>query len=315
VVNYNGLGHIEYCLQSLLSQTRPPDEVVVVDNASSDGSPRLVGQRFPQFRLVESGDNLGYARGCNLGIRRTRSDLVAVLNNDLVLDPGWLSALLRRVREPWSFWASRILFANSPDRVDSAGDAMAVIGSAYKIGHGEETEGYLEPREVFGPCGAAALYRRRLLEELDGFDEDFFLVYEDADLNMRARLRGHRCLYVPDAVVYHQVNRSIGRLSPTYVYYGHRNSEYLFWKNMPTSLLVRYLPERALFNLLCLAYFGGRGRGLSFLKSKLDALLGAGTTLRKRRLVQATRTISTRDLRRILDRNWLRNRRKPANRP
>lgn len=311
-MNYNGLGHIERCLHSLLTQTRPPDEVVVVDNASSDGSPRLAAQRFPGIRLLESGENVGYARGCNLGIRATRSELVAVLNNDLVLDPAWLSSLLRQVRDPWSLWASRILFADSPERIDSAGDGMAVIGAAYKIGHGRDSAGYLESREVFGPCGAAALYRRRMLEELGGFDEDFFLVYEDADLNMRARLRGHRCLYVPDAVVHHRVNLSIGRLSHNYVYYGHRNSEYLFWKNMPISLLVRYLPERALFNLLCLAYFGIRGRGGSFLRAKIDALLGIGATLRKRRSVQSSRTISTRELRRSLDRNWFKNRLKPV---
>jgi GT2 family glycosyltransferase len=154
-----------------------------------------------------------------------------------------------------------------------------------------------------------------MLETLSGFDEDFFLVYEDADLNMRARLQGFRCLYVPDAIVRHMVNTSIGKLSHTYVFFGHRNSEYLFWKNMPTQLLWRFLAERMIFNLLSMLYFTLKGRGFSFLKAKVDFLGNLSEILKKRAEVQKRRNIDNQQFRALLDRNWLRYRRKVAVQP
>ncbi len=308
VVNFNGAGHIEACLESLAGQTRRPESVVVVDNASSDGSPEIVAREFPWVKVIASRRNLGYAAACNLGWRESPADLVAFLNNDLTLAPEWLERVLAAAKPPWDFWASRILFARAPQVVDSAGDAMAVVGAAYKIGHGMPASLFEEPREVFGACGAAAVFRKEVLEATGGFDEDLFLIHEDSDLNFRARLLGFRCLYVPEARVYHDVNRSIGTLSPTYVYYGHRNSEAVFWKNMPAPLLGRFLPERLAFDLLSFAYFSWRGRAGSYLKAKVDFLAGFGSILDKRRRVQSARRVDTVALRRVLERNWLKHR-------
>jgi len=312
IVNYNGAGVIERCLRSLLSQSRPFDEIVVVENASADGSGDLVRTMFPTVRLIEPGKNLGFAAACNLGVKSTGAELVAILNNDLVLQDDWLEKLLEKVAPPWSFWASKIVFDSHPDLIDSAGDGMAVVGAGFKNGHGLPAEDFNQEREVFGPCGAAALYRRTLFEETGGFDEDFFLVYEDADLSMRAHLLNHRCLYVPQAVVRHCVNRAIGKFSDTYVYFGHRNSEFLFWKNMPTSLLIRYLPERIAFDLLSLAFFTLKGRMRPFLRAKWDFLRNLGPLRSKRAKVQAGKRATTEQIRALLDRNWLRYRRKPV---
>lgn len=308
VVNYNGTRWIDACLASLLGQTRVPDEIVVVDNDSRDDSPDRILSCWPQVRLLRLERNIGFAAGCNRGIEASRGDLVAILNNDIELDSRWLESMLLHCTEPWGFWASRIVYADDPRRIDSAGDGMAVIGAGHKTGHGELAEKHEEEREVFGPCAAAALYRRQLLEETGGFDEDFFLIYEDGDLNMRARLRGHRCLYVPEARVVHHVNASIGSLSSIYVFYGHRNSEYLFWKNMPTPLLLLYLPERLAFDLLSLIYFALRGRGLDFLRAKVDFLRRFRRILGKRKGVQAARVISIGEFRHSLTRNWFRGR-------
>jgi GT2 family glycosyltransferase len=256
-------------------------------------------------RLLQLHSNLGYAAAANRGIQESGSELVAILNNDIILDPEWLQSLLDRVEPPYDFWASRIIFSSQRDRLDSAGDGMAVIGAGFKIGHGENPDHYALGGEVFGPCGAAALYRREMLNRLDGFDEDFFLVYEDADLSFRARLAGYRCLYVPKARVYHKVNLQIGTFSPIYVYYGHRNSEFVFWKNMPTSLLVRYLPERLVFDLLSFTYFSFKGRMLSFLRAKYDFVRQFQTVLAKRKSIQSSRSLTPDELSALLERNWL----------
>lgn len=308
VVNFNGLDLVEECLRSLLEQSRPLDQVIVVDNASTDGSPDLIARAFPQVELLRSSRNLGYAAACNAGWRHSRGELVAVLNNDLVLDRLWLEKLLEAATPPYDFWASRILMAADPNCVDSAGDAMAVVGTAYKIGHRRPVDPLDAPREVFGPCGAAALYSRSLLEQTGGFDEDFFLVYEDADLSFRARLLGFRCLFVPEAVVHHHVNYSIGTLSHTYVYFGHRNSEFVYWQNMPMPLVLLYLPERLLFDAACLAYFLFKGKLGPFARAKLDFLTCLPKVLKKRRKVQAARRISGGQLKAMLDRNWFRHR-------
>ncbi len=309
VVNYNGEKFLSSCLDSILSQSVPPDEVIVVDNNSVDGSLQVLHSfQDPGLSVLSLPDNVGYAAGCNAGIRESRGDLVAVMNNDIVLDRDWLRALLDHNSPEWSFWACRIEFAAPAGRIDSDGDGMAVVGTAFKIGHGDPVERHLESREVFGPCGAAALYRKSLLDAVGGFDRDYFLVYEDADLNFRARLLGFRCLYVADARVIHRVNTSIGTLSATYVYYGHRNSEYVFWTNMPTRLLLVYLPERALFNLLSLFFFTWNGRLRAFFQAKLAALRDWRVIAGKRERVQQGRTVETPEVRRHLERNWLKYR-------
>ena len=312
IVNYNGERFLAPCLSSVLAQARPFDEIILVDNASSDSSLTLVHHRFPQVKVVNIEQNVGFAEGCNRGIAASSGDLVAVLNNDAVLHSHWLEKLLEHDKEPWSFWASLILFASQPDRIDSAGDAMAVVGAGFKIGHLQTAENRTEPREVFGPCAAAALYRRGLLQATGGFDSDFFLVYEDADLNFRARLLGFRCLFVPTAVAYHHVNSSIGSFSHTYVFYGHRNSEYVFWKAMPLALLLLYLPERLLFDVTSFFFFLGKGRSISFLQAKLDFLRNFVSLIGKRRAVQKSRVLTTGQVRKILVRNWLRNRLKAS---
>lgn len=308
-MNYNGQPFIKECLESVFNQSRRPDQVIVMDNASTDQSLSLM-RAFPETQIVALPQNIGFPAACNRGIEEAAGDLVAILNNDLVLDSYWLESLLAENRAPWDFWASRILFAFDASRIDSAGDGMAVVGAAYKIGHGDPANRYTEPREVFGPCAAAALYRRSLLQAVGGFDGDFFLIYEDADLNMRARLQGYRCLYVPQAVVFHRVNSSIRTFSHHYVFYGHRNSEYVFWKNMPGPLLLLYLPERILFNLLSLGFFLIKGRSGSFLKGKLDFLKHFPHVMQKRRQVQQTRKLSTAEFRGLLERNWIKYRRK-----
>jgi len=310
IVNFNGERIIGPCLDSVLAQSRPAHEVIVVDNASSDCSLDILRSRYPSVKLIASETNRGYAGGCNLGIEAAAGELIAVLNNDIVLDADWLRAMQVAVADSYSMWASLVVFAHDPRIVDSAGDGMAVIGAGYKRGHGQPASRYDRQEEVFGACAAAALYRRSVLEELGGFDSDFFLIYEDGDLSTRARLRGHRCLFVPAAKAIHHVNASIRTFSSNYVFYGHRNSEYLFWKNMPGWMLVRFLPERLLFDAMSLVFFTLKGRGAAFLRAKVSFLRNIESVLRKRRQIQSGRLLSPAEFRPLLDRNWLKFRRK-----
>ena len=169
---------------------------------------------------------------------------------------GWRACTPRHLAAPdRDLVTSRIVFLDRPDIVDSAGDGYLRAGGAFKHGHGAYIAGFTSSREVFGACGAAFLIRRDVFERLHGFDEDFFMVYEDVDLSYRARLAGYRCWYAADAVVRHAGSGTLGVMSSTAVFHGQRNLEWVWLKNTPRGLLLRTIPSH-------LAYIARRGSAL-----------------------------------------------------
>jgi GT2 family glycosyltransferase len=306
VVNWNGKPLLADCLASLRSQTFPEFEVLVVDNGSTDGSSDFVQEAFPQFKLIQLNENRGFAGGNNAGIRQASGEWIALINNDAVADPNWLSCLYRAVKDnvQVGLAASRVVLTSGA--LDSAGDGMTIAGVPYKRGHGNAPDGiFLKPAEVFGASGCGVLLRRSMLDRIGLLDEDFFCIYEDGDLNFRARLAGFHCIYVPEAMIVHRLHGTLGRLSKTYVYYGQRNMEYLYFKNMPGRLFWRYLPVHLLSNILGFGYFIFRGRPFQFIRAKLSFILDLPHVLRKRRDVQKLRKVDDQTIELTLDRRWL----------
>jgi GT2 family glycosyltransferase len=197
------------------------------------------------------------------------------------------------------------VYLDDPSIVDSAGDGYLRAGGAFKRFHGQPAAHAGEAADVFGACGAAFMIRRGLFEELGGFDEDFFMVYEDVDLSFRARARGYRCVYVPDAVVWHAGSGSLGRLSPSAVFYGQRNLEWAYVKNMPSLLLLRSLPSHLLFDLAAALRFLAAGLLGSYVKGKLAALAGLPAMMRKRARAQRERSANASDLWHAMDSGWI----------
>jgi GT2 family glycosyltransferase len=178
IVNYNGKRWLEGCLAALAAQDIGPVEIVLVDNASSDGSADFVRERFPAVRVEACDRNLGFAAGNNAGARLARGRYLAFLNNDTIPASGWLGALIRALEADRSvaFATSQIVFMDDPSIVDSAGDGYLRAGGAFKRFHGEPAARAQQPGDVFGACGAACATRRELFEALGGIDEDFFNV-------------------------------------------------------------------------------------------------------------------------------------------
>jgi GT2 family glycosyltransferase len=306
VVDWNSGDLLERCLLALRRQTVRPASVIVVDNASAEPTASRVPGEASDVEIVRMAENLGFAAGTNLGIARApEARWIALLNPDAFPEPEWLERLLAaaEAHPAHSFFASRQVMAGDPARLDGAGDAYGVSGIAWRRGFGRPAAAAPDaPEEVFGPCAAAALYRRDVLLEVGGLDEGFFCYFEDVDLAFRLRLAGHRCLYVPDAVVRHVGSASKGRRSDFAVYHGHRNLVWTFVKNMPAPLAALYWPHHLLLNLTSLAYFTVRRQGRPIWKAKWDALRGLPRVLRQRREVQAARRASARDLRRVMAR-------------
>jgi GT2 family glycosyltransferase len=318
VLNYNGRRWLRPCLDALAAQRgAPPFEVIVVDNASTDGSGEAVREyiqetaavakksAFGVLHLVEAGANLGFAAGNNLGARTARGAMFAFLNNDTVVDPDWLARLSSALTTQFALATSRLVFLDDPSTVDSAGDGYLRAGGAFKHGYGGPADDALTSREVFGACGGAFLMRRDAFEALGGFDERFFMVYEDVDLSYRARLLGFRCWYAADAIVLHAGSATLGVASPAAVYYGQRNLEWTWLKNTPRELLIRTALTHAIYSLAGMAHYARRGRLMPAVRGKLAALLGLPAVLRDRRAVQRASVVKVEAVEHLMETGWL----------
>lgn len=273
VVTWNGKHLLGECLDSLRAQTLRDFEVILVDNGSTDGTLEFVVENYPEVRTVVFEENRGFAGGNNAGLAHAQGTRIALLNNDAVADPAWLQELDRGLRDnpQYFFIASRVVLADRPELLDSAGDGMAIVGAAFKRGHLQPSARFDQAGEIFGASGAAACYRRSMLEDIGFFDERFFCLYEDADLSFRARLCGYRCLYWPAAVVSHRVNSTLGTRSRQSVFWGQRNLELLYHKNMPVELRHKYRWSRRAFHLASSLYFLLRGRAGVYWEAKKAA--------------------------------------------
>jgi GT2 family glycosyltransferase len=224
------------CVQSLERQTRRDFEVIIVDNSGKG----LVRSRGPSgARVIENRVNAGFGAAINQGLRASTAPYLATLNDDAVAEPRWLESLLAAIerRPDVGMCASQVRLYGEP-RLDSAGMLVARDGSSKQRGHGRPPEDFPVAEEALLPPGSAALYRRSMLEELGGFDDDFFLYCEDTDLGLRARWAGWKCLYVPGAVVEHHYSHSAGRASPIKAYYVERNRLFVLAKNFPAGMLL-----------------------------------------------------------------------------
>ena len=307
VVNWNGRAFLEECLQSIRGQTYHSFSVTLVDNGSTDDSLALVRNRFPEVQLNALPENRGFAAANNCALRGLQAPYAALINNDAVAEPGWLGSLVEALEQTKEagFAASKMLYYHQPDVIDRCGDGYTRAGVGLLRGRGEPASNYDRREWVFGACAGAALYRTDMLRDIGLFDEDFFLIHEDLDLSFRAQLRGYRCLYVPEARVLHKASGSLVYDSPVSVYYGHRNLEWTYLKNMPGRLMLRTILPHFFYDLAAFGYFTFQGRSFDYLLAKRDAWRGFQRARQKRVQVQKNRRVSDQYIWSLLSRERL----------
>lgn len=303
IVNWNGGKSIEECLNGLRNQTFKDFSSIVIDNASQDGSLELVQNKYPEVVTISLDENMGFAAANNIVLESIGTEYVALLNNDAVPHPSWLEHLLKALRQnpEIGFAASKMLLHDDPEIIDRAGDVYTTAGTALLRGRGYSLENYGTPEWVFGACAGAAMYRKRMLDDIGFFDEDFFLLYEDVDLSFRAQLQGYKCVYVPDALVYHYGSSSIGSDTPVSVYYSHRNLEWVYIKNMPAGLILKTIVPHLIYDIGAFFFFLTCGKGKIHIKAKRDALRGLKKALQKRRQIQSNRKVDAFSIWEILE--------------
>ena len=295
IVVWNGKAYLLTCLEKLSVQTFRDFEVIIVDNGSEDDVLAGLQEKYPSLdlQIEKLNSNRGFATANNIGARLARGQWLALLNADAFPEPDWLEHLLEATETfPNAVFASRQIQANAPTLLDGEGDIYHISGFAWRRNYGSPVQQKCEVEEIFSPCAAAALYPHQAFLDARGFDEDFFSYNEDIDLGFRLRLKGLRCFFVPQAIVYHVGSASTGKHSDFAIYHGHRNLVWTYVKNMPAPLFWAFLPLHIAANLLTMIRFFLTGHGKAIWQAKLDAVKGIGLMTRKRREIQQNRQVT-----------------------
>ena len=293
VPNWNGIKFIGMCLDSLARSDFDSYEVIVVDNGSVDGSREMIEGKYPDVRLIKNRENMGFAIACNQGIKAATGTYISLLNNDIEVESSWLSKLYDGMeRHPeCGMGTTKMMFLDQRDVFYNTGDQFHAWSVGGGRGQGEKDVGqYDEEDYVFGACAGAGIYRRDFFEQVGIFDEDFFIFAEDVDINMRGQLQGFKCIYLPEAKVYHIGTATVGLYSDRYIFLCKRNDIFVLIRNYSLRMYFRYLWTILKHQFNDIKYFTDRGQGLVLFKSKLDVFKMLLPMLSRRFRIQSSRT-------------------------
>jgi len=270
IVNSNGLPHLQRCLTAITQQNYDKCEILVIDNASTDGSVKYIEREFPSVRIVRNQSNLGYAGANNIGFAEVHSEYIAVLNPDTEVHPDWLRELVLALHADRAAGLAtpQILMMDQPGVVNTCGNDITLTGFTFCRGLDSSVGTYNQLEVVSAVSGAAFVIRQAVLEEIGGFDEAFFMYFEETDLSLRAALAGYTCLYVPTAIVLHKYDF---RFSARKCYLQERNRYFSLFKTFRAPTLFALLPEFALAEAISWSYAAMKGR--EHLHSKLQSYM------------------------------------------
>lgn len=246
IPNYNGKHFMEPCLSSLSEQTYKDFHILVVDNASSDGSIEYMEENYPDIELIKLQKNYGFSKAVNIGIQHSRTPYVILLNNDTTVDTRYVEEMVKAIEKSPKIFSvsSKMIQMYHPELIDSAGDLYTLLGWGVCRGCGRPISNYTKYDEIFTACAGAAIYRRSVFDDIGYFDENHFAYLEDIDIGYRARICGYYNMYCPTALVYHVGSGTSGSKYNSFkVKLAARNNLYLNYKNMPAlQLVLNFIP-------------------------------------------------------------------------
>ena len=298
IVNFNGVHHLFECLNSIEELDYNNYEVVLVDNASHDNSIDFVKNKFSWVRIITLEINHGFAEGSNIGASYAAGEFVVFLNNDTKVDKKWLSELVNVIAKDDSIatCGSKMYFYEG-DIINHAGGEITLLGNGFDIGFGQmDSENFNTQRLVGTTCGGSMIIRKKVFDQLGGFDPDYFACFEDVDLCLRAWIYGYKSVYVPTSIVYHKYGATLGtRQSAKRVYVCQRNRLINIFKNFEFPNIVKGICISIPYDFVRFFIFLFQGEvkiALSLIKSYFDVISKFGYILQKRKIIQKNRNIS-----------------------
>ena len=268
IPNYNGEKYLRDCINALMEQDDTAFETIIIDNASQDSRYEWL-EAYEEIIFKRLDQNYGFSRAVNEGIKMAKGDYVLLLNNDTVVEKGFIKALVNAIEQDEKIFgvSSKMIAYQNHAIMDDAGDEYTLLGWTLKRGDGKPVEHYEKPCKVFSACAGAALYRRKVFEEIGYFDEAFFAYMEDVDISYRARIYGYYNVYCPEAKVYHIGSATSGSRYNTFkVRLSARNNVYLIYKNMPKVQLALNLLPIMLGWFIKWLWFSRKGLGKAYLE-------------------------------------------------
>ncbi len=267
IPNYNGKTLLENCIRTLERQTFQDFKLLVIDNGSTDGSASVTSELL-DMEIVALGENTGFCKAVNIGIKKAKSPFVLLLNNDTEADPDFVKELVSGIKQSPDIFSgsAKMIDYKQRNRIDNAGDLYTLFGWARARGKGKPVSSFDREADIFSSCGGAAIYRRDLLQKTGLLDERHFAYLEDVDLCYRARIMGYRNRYFPRAKVYHVGSATTGtRYNEKKVYLAARNSIFVIYKNMPFGQWLLNLPLLFLGVVIKSLFFFQKGFGKEYI--------------------------------------------------
>lgn len=267
IPNYNGIKFIKNCLDSLVTQTEKDFEIIVIDNASTDGSAELVQNTFDYVKLIKLDKNYGFCKAVNEGIKASIAKYVILLNNDTEVKESFVEELLRVMEKSDRIFScsAKMLQLYNKKLIDDAGDYYCALGWAFARGKSKPATRFDNNNEIFAACAGAAIYRKVIFEEIGYFDEEHFAYLEDIDIGYRARIHGYKNMYAADAIVHHAGSGVSGSAHNEFkVRLASKNSIYLIHKNMPFLQILLNLPFLIIGFLIKTLFFAKKGLGTTY---------------------------------------------------
>ncbi|MCP1101359.1 GT2 family glycosyltransferase [Aequitasia blattaphilus] len=273
IPNYNGIKFLNHCLSSIQEKNTLDVDVIIVDNASEDGSIQEARREYPHYEYILLDKNYGFSRAVNEGIKRAKTPYVLLLNNDTEIEYGFVEELLSSIKKNDKVFSVEALMIqyNNRNKVDSAGTFYNAMGWAYARGRDKDVENYRTEINTFAACAGAAIYRREVFKKIGLFDESFFAYLEDIDVGYRGRIAGYKNKVEPKARVYHIGSGSSGsRYNLFKIGYSSRNNIYLIYKNMPTLQIILNLPFLLIGFGIKYVFFVKKGFGKEYFKGLIS---------------------------------------------
>ena len=273
IPNWNGSRRLKTLLKQLPQQTSPIAEVLVVDNGSEDDSVEVAASLGA--RVIRFERNLGFGAAVNRGVKECTSSFVAILNNDVRLQPDWLARLVAQVEVPGVWFATgKLLTANRECTIDGSFDAISRGACSWRCGHGRaDGPVWNQPRTIFFPPFTALVMKTELFSRLGGLDERLESYLEDVDFGLRCASQGYSGSYVPGAVAWHEGSATLGAWNPRTVRQIARNQLLLVAKHYPIGFVWKYGWPIALGQLLWGIVALRHGAGTAWLRGKMEGLL------------------------------------------